>query len=184
MPWKRGVAPIRRTLKYLESGPIVFKDRVKVLTVNYNEHQHDITTKSDFPQHKGTQEFIFWTLPQLQYKNPNVQIATFKNLTPSPFITCFLEDGNRVFFDIDGHTKEEIVERLNKTLGKSAETLKEETMASEKKDNPANFGKGCGRWCICDQYGQVPCPEVVPLPKKWRGKYHNNQADDEEAESY
>ena len=31
MPFKRGVAPVRRTLKYLEASPIVFKDKVKVL---------------------------------------------------------------------------------------------------------------------------------------------------------
>ena len=37
MPFHRGVVPIRRTLKFLESGTIVFKDRVKVLTINYNE---------------------------------------------------------------------------------------------------------------------------------------------------
>ena len=36
MPFKRGVAPVRRTLKYLEGSPIVFKDKVKVLLVNYN----------------------------------------------------------------------------------------------------------------------------------------------------
>ena len=39
--------------------------------------------------------------PQVQHKNPNVQIVTFKNLTPSPFITCFLEDSSKVYFDVD-----------------------------------------------------------------------------------
>ena len=34
------------------------------------------------------------------------------------------------------------MERLIKTLGKSKEALAEEALASEKKDNPANFGKG------------------------------------------
>lgn len=40
-------------------------------------------------------DFVFWYLPQLQYKNPNVQIVTFKNITPSPFIKCYY--GNRTF---------------------------------------------------------------------------------------
>lgn len=34
-------------------------------------------------------QFIFWYLPQMQYKNPHVQIVTLRNLTPSPFITCY-----------------------------------------------------------------------------------------------
>jgi len=34
----KGKAPIRRTLKYLEAGSLVLKDRVKVFCVNYNHH--------------------------------------------------------------------------------------------------------------------------------------------------
>lgn len=34
-------------------------------------------------------EFCFWYLPQIQYKNPYVQLMTLKNMTPSPFIRCF-----------------------------------------------------------------------------------------------
>ena len=33
---------------------------------------------------------------QVQYKNPDVQIATFTNITPTPFISCYLEDGKKV----------------------------------------------------------------------------------------
>jgi small subunit ribosomal protein S25 len=43
----------------------------------------------------------------------------------------------------------------------------------QKKDNPANFGFGCSRQCICEVLGQVPCPGVVPLPKHMRGKYRH-----------
>jgi hypothetical protein len=32
----KGKAPIRRTLKYLEAGSLVLKERVKVFCVNYN----------------------------------------------------------------------------------------------------------------------------------------------------
>lgn len=46
------------------------------------------------PHHKGIQEFVFWSVPQIQYKNPNVQIVAFKNMTPSPFIECYLDDGD------------------------------------------------------------------------------------------
>lgn len=54
MPFKRGVAPIRRTIKYLESGPLVFKDRVKIMTVNFNE-KSKTTTKENFDHHVGAQ---------------------------------------------------------------------------------------------------------------------------------
>ena len=72
--------------------------------------------------------------------------------------------------------------RLVKTLGKKKATLAAEALASEKKDNPANFGRKCERYCICNQSGQVPCPALVPLPKFWRGKYHQHgyQEEDEE----
>lgn len=36
MPFMKGAAPIRRTLKYLESGKIIFRDRVKIFSINYN----------------------------------------------------------------------------------------------------------------------------------------------------
>ncbi|MGH0153348.1 UNVERIFIED_CONTAM: hypothetical protein FKN15_028082 [Acipenser sinensis] len=37
MPMK-GRYPIRRTLEYLQKGDIVFKNTVKIMTVNYNTH--------------------------------------------------------------------------------------------------------------------------------------------------
>lgn len=37
MPMK-GRFPIRRTLDYLQKGDIIFKNRVKIMTVNYNTH--------------------------------------------------------------------------------------------------------------------------------------------------
>ena len=54
MPFKRGVAPIRRTIKYLESGPLVFKDRVKIVTVNFSEKTR-LSTRDNFDHHKGAQ---------------------------------------------------------------------------------------------------------------------------------
>ena len=38
--------------------------------------------------------------------------------------------------------------RLVKTLGKSKTTLEAEALAAEKKDNPANFGRKCARYCL------------------------------------
>lgn len=80
MPFMKGRAPVRRTIKYLEAGRLVLKEKIQIFSINYNIHgQH----------HEGAKSFVFWTIPQLQYKNPSVQIVTFKNMTPSPFIRCY-----------------------------------------------------------------------------------------------
>jgi len=147
------------------------------MTVNFNEGD-------DQKHHRGAQDFVFWNLPQVQYKNPDVQIVTFKNMTPTPFITCFLEDNTKVYFDVDSQSNKDIVSRLVKTLGKSAEVLAEEALEAQSKDNKANFGMkyGNSRHCICEMPGQLPCPSLVPLPVHWRGKWFNqgHRYDDED----
>lgn len=80
MPFMKGKAPIRRTLNYLNYGKLVLKNEIKVFCINYNLYGE---------HHKGAKAFAFWHLPQIQFKNPNVQVLTLKNLTPSPFIRCF-----------------------------------------------------------------------------------------------
>ncbi|XP_057362304.1 28S ribosomal protein S25, mitochondrial isoform X2 [Manis pentadactyla] len=80
MPMK-GRFPIRRTLQYLGQGDVVFKDVVKVMTVNYNTHGK---------LGEGARKFVFFNIPQIQYKNPWVQIMMFKNMTPSPFLRFYL----------------------------------------------------------------------------------------------
>ncbi|XP_057562201.1 28S ribosomal protein S25, mitochondrial isoform X3 [Hippopotamus amphibius kiboko] len=80
MPMK-GRFPIRRTLQYLGQGDVVFKDSVKVMTVNYNTHGE---------LGEGARKFVFFNIPQIQYKNPWVQIMMFKNMTPTPFLRFYL----------------------------------------------------------------------------------------------
>ncbi|XP_034811781.1 small ribosomal subunit protein mS25 isoform X2 [Pan paniscus] len=87
MPMK-GRFPIRRTLQYLSQGNVVFKDSVKVMTVNYNTHGE---------LGEGARKFVFFNIPQIQYKNPWVQIMMFKNMTPSPFLRFYLEMGSYYF---------------------------------------------------------------------------------------
>lgn len=36
MPFMKGQAPIRRTLKYLKAGKLVLKNNIKIISVNYN----------------------------------------------------------------------------------------------------------------------------------------------------
>ena len=88
--------------------------------------------------------------------------------------------GSDVLFDVDSQSNQEILARLIRTLGKSKEQLEEEAFASQKKDNPAYFGKDYERYCLCSVAGQVPCSELVPVPKHWRGKYARGQAMDDD----
>merc|ERR1719244_1364573 len=120
------------------------------MTVNFNEASEHFADKKQ-QHHQGARDFVFWNLPQVQFKNPNVPIVTLQNLTPSPFITCFLEDNSKVYFDVDSQSNAEIISRLTATLGKSKETLTEEAEKEAEKNNPANFGLNFGfsRHCIC-----------------------------------
>ncbi|ERL86978.1 hypothetical protein D910_04381 [Dendroctonus ponderosae] len=140
MPFMKGPAPIRRTIKYLEAGRLCLKDQLKILTVNYNIHGQS---------HQGA----------------------------SPFIRAFYDTGDHMLIDIDGRSKDEIYEHLIRVVGKDRETLMAENIAKEKKDNPANFGVGCDRHCICEIPGQIPCPGTCPLPNHMRGKFRRANKD-------
>nr|CAG4635123.1 EOG090X0FQ5 [Alona affinis] len=167
MPFMVGPAPIRRTLQYLRNSPLVLKERVKIFSVNYNLSGEN---------HEGAREFVYWNLPQMQYKNPSIQIVTFKNLTPTPFIRCYMDNGEQLLMDVDSHTKDQIHERVRRIICKSEETLKLE--AEAEMENPANVGRGCRMHCMCEAPGQVPCPSLVPLPKNYRGKYLFHKQDE------
>lgn len=104
----KGRAPIRRTLKYLNAGRLVLKDKIRIFSVAYNINGEN---------NLGAKEFVFWYLPQIQYKNPDVQVVTLKNLTPSPFIKCYFEDGRKILVDVDNKPKEEILQHLINTVG-------------------------------------------------------------------
>lgn len=172
MPMK-GKFPIRRTLEYLQKGDIIFKNRVKIMTVNYN-------TLGDLSD--GARKFVFFNIPQIQYQNPRVQIMMFKNMTPSPFLKFYLDDGEQVLVDVEGKDHRQISQHVRKILGKSDETLLTEAEAKRQESNPANFGpkKYCLRECICEVDGQVPCPSIKPLPKEMTGKYRTKMAAEQE----
>ncbi|KAJ3587036.1 hypothetical protein NHX12_013426 [Muraenolepis orangiensis] len=168
MPMK-GRFPIRRTLEYLQKGDLMFKNRVKVMTVNYN-------TSGELSE--GARKFVFFNIPQIQYKNPWVQVVMFKNMTPSPFLKFYLDDGEQVLVDVEGKDHKLITQHVKKILGKSDEVLHVEALAKLQESNPANFGpkKYCLRECICEVEGQVPCPGTTPLPKESTGKYRAQMA--------
>lgn len=80
----------------------------------------------------------------------------------------FVENGKTMLIDVDSKSKDEILDHLIKVIGKSKDTLAKEMI--QKKQNPANFGVGCEKSCMCNITGQVPCPTVVPLPDHMRVK--------------
>lgn len=149
---------------FLSQGDVIFKSAVKVMTVNYN-------TAGELSE--GARKFVFFNVPQIQYKNPWVQIMLFRNMTPSPFLRFYLDSGEQVLVDVEDKTNKEITEHIKKILGKSKETLEKEERERKKLSHPATFGpkKYHLRECMCEIEGQVPCPAFVPLPKEMRGKY-------------
>eukprot|EP00062_Callorhinchus_milii_P006285 gi/632946638/ref/XP_007888655.1/ PREDICTED: 28S ribosomal protein S25, mitochondrial isoform X2 [Callorhinchus milii] len=130
-------------------------------------------------------KFVFFNIPQIQYKNPWVQIVMFKNMTPSPFLKFYLDNAEQVLVDVEGKTNKEIVQHVRTILGKTQEVLQAEEQAQKKQSHPAHFGpkKYCLRECICEVEGQVPCPGIVALPKEMTGKYKAAQRAAQKASS-
>lgn len=113
--------------------------------------------------------------------NKDVQIVRFNEMTPNPFIRCWLNDGSDVLFDCDSQSKEDILARLIKIFGKTQEMIEYEAATDVKQtseDNTAIFGVDRKRFCMCEVPGQCPCPGVVKLPKSLRGKYYHYQKED------
>lgn len=160
----RGTTPLIQSTKYLESDPLHFRNSVQVMLAHFNEKQ---------AASEGLKQFCVWSIPQIQYQNPNVQINILKEMTPSPWLQFFLHDPHTeveetVLVDCYAKTREQISDHLRRILGKTKRMLRRE--ASMEATNPANFGYDCNRWCMCEVDGQVPCPgrEMMPLMKRWK----------------
>ncbi|ELU11605.1 hypothetical protein CAPTEDRAFT_181516 [Capitella teleta] len=170
MPFMRGKGALRRTKEFLEKGEILLNEDIKVLLFGYTP------LLKKYPHHTGLTRFIFWHLPQLKYKNPKVEMYTFKNMTPTPWIKAFLKDDSHLVIDCDSRSREDIHSHVKKVLGKSEAELLEEIQLEESRfHNPALFGFQFDRQCICEVPGQVPCPGWELFPKEMTGKYKKAQ---------
>ena len=158
-----GPSPIRRTLNYLKSCPLIFKDQVKVVEIHYNLFRNFLLKKPINDVHVGLREFYYWNSDAIQFQNPSIQIVRFTDSNPIPLIRCWLETGEDVLFDCDSKTKDEIMNQLIKILGKSEKDIEQEKISNQEatKENPAVFGFGKERFCICEIDGQVPCPGMI-----------------------
>ncbi|CAL8127337.1 unnamed protein product [Orchesella dallaii] len=172
MTFMKGVHPIRRTLQHLNNKRLVLKPFIQIFQVQY---------KNGVPSHRGAADFAHWHLSQLQYKNPDVQVITYRGLTPTPFIRVFFSSGRELLMDVDRQTKDDIYNRVVTTLCKTEKELEEAQKKSEVAENPAHFGYGCKRHCICEIPGQIPCPAVIPLPYHMRGRYRFGFAEVDES---
>jgi small subunit ribosomal protein S25 len=161
MPFKKGPAAYRRSLDYLNSGRLVFKEKVKVCSINYHETE---------PESDGLRRFVFWHLAQIKYKNPNVQCVQMKSVVKSPFITFHTIEENQtinsIMINCYKRPEPEILDHCIKLVGKTEQEIRQETQKNE-----ANFGEGCPRFCMCQVDGQIACPRWKPLPLFMRGKY-------------
>lgn len=82
-----------------------------------------------------------------------------------------------MLLDLFDNTRQEVHERVQKTLGKSKLILAAEIEARRIVANPANFGTGFSRYCICEVPGQIPCPGVVKFPRELCRKNYENPFD-------
>ncbi|KAH3816116.1 probable 28S ribosomal protein S25, mitochondrial [Dreissena polymorpha] len=174
MPFLKGVAPIRYTKAYLEAGKLILQPEIRVMTINYNVNQKASS---------GIYKFQFWHLPQIKYKNHQLQILRFKNMTPTPFIQFFFINGEKQIIDVHGRTQEEIYDHIHNTFCEQPAVVKP-YYEERKKDclfNPANFGYHCRHWCICEIPGQVPCPGYSKLPDNMRAKKNKEMQEQEKA---
>ncbi|KAK3101706.1 hypothetical protein FSP39_005712 [Pinctada imbricata] len=159
MPMMTGKAPIRRTLKYLEKGPLVLKEDLRVMLINWNTSQK---------ASKGVGDFVFWHVPQIKYKNPDVEIMTFKNFTPSPWIQFINAHGDRITVDAYNQSKDDIMKHLVETFSDNA--ISESFQQEMHTKDSTKFGTPQDRRCMCVIPGQVPCPAFTLLPKELRGR--------------
>ena len=93
-------------------------------------------------------------------------------------LTCLSTDnGEKVHIDLYDHTRQEVQDRLQLALCKGQKILSAEARARQTVANPANFGKGFCRHCICAVPGQTPCPGAVTFPHFMRRKYFEDPHD-------
>ncbi|KAH7701157.1 Protein MRPS-25 [Aphelenchoides avenae] len=166
MPFMHGGMPLRRTFFYLNQGKIVLRDDVAVLMINYHYRPK--------PEQQGAREFVFWHWAQVQYKNPHLQLIKHNGLTVTPFAMAFLNDGREVLFDLENKKKDDIVDMLQGTLGKTALVKRREFLEAMQSRNPAEFGTKCERQCMCEIQGQVPCTCLIHAPDYMKGKWRWN----------
>ncbi|XP_046854410.1 28S ribosomal protein S25, mitochondrial-like [Xenia sp. Carnegie-2017] len=161
----KGRYPFRRTVEFLSSGKIVLKPNVKIVLLSYSHKENS----------KGIRNFIFKDVPQLQYKNPNVQFVTNKSEGKlSPRIDVFFDKNEHINIDVHNSKASEIFSKFEMVAAASESEIKEIVGKPPKypaRLNPSNFGKFGHIYCICEKPGQVGCPSRTSLPDANKPKW-------------
>ena len=81
----RGRYAITKTKWWLERGPILVPD-VAAINLEYNKPSVD-----EYGLSKGAHIYNTFYIPQLRYKNPNVQVDVRTNMTAVPFMQIYFK---------------------------------------------------------------------------------------------
>ena len=158
-----GKFPLGRTVEYLKRGRQL-KPGIETVAIYY---------KPTLPADYGTRQFVFYNLPQLVYINPQVQFNTFKSQRKFASIDFYLTGGDRIQVDVDGMTREEVVEVVLKIAEKNPEQIEADKkptnvnpMYPKYQINPHLFGwPAFGQLkCMCELPSQLSCSKYI---KNW-----------------
>uniref|UniRef100_A0A915ER07 Uncharacterized protein n=1 Tax=Ditylenchus dipsaci TaxID=166011 RepID=A0A915ER07_9BILA len=152
MPFMRGAMPLRRTIFHLQQGKILFRNDVAVFVVGYR-NKKGLTLEQ-----RGASEFLIKRL----------------DLQSTPYALAFLNSGEEVLFDLESKTKDEIVDIIQGTLGKTSLVNKIEFLEKMRENNVAEFGDKCSRHCMCEVQGQQPCTALITAPDYMKGNWRWN----------
>jgi len=168
---------------------INFISAVKLFVVyvpKFNDHVK--LNKTQLQHAAGLIRFNNLYVSALIAKNPQVQILTYYNTTPTPYIEVHVEKSagqpaEPVYVDCTDKSEIEILKHVQKVFGK----VPEQQVLEAKQAIPKTtlFGSatvmnlvGCSRDCMCRGEGQYPCPKFmnphVVTDKRVMGKYLRN----------
>jgi hypothetical protein len=170
----RGRFNLTKTKWWLEQGPTLL-DQVAAINLEYNKPAADIYGFS-----RGAYNYHNYFIPQLRYKNPNVQIDVNTDQVAVPFMTLYFKDGRNATINC-AVSAEEIGRHLQATFCvDDHEQTDKEFDENGRIQNPWMHAKNkpCStatkyrvhRKCICQQPGQYGCKtalhNTVQMPER------------------
>merc|ERR1712002_1328902 len=135
----KGPFPYRRTLDFLKAGRTLLRSDIKTVAVCLEKTNRDDSN--------GLRDYLLRDLPQLQYKNPEVQFLMKRNKDENQLahIKFYLSGGKQLLLDTIDRTADEIKDLIH--LAGSASTLEESKRMEDVSRQPNEFE--------CPQYGHT-----------------------------
>ena len=140
----------------MEKVNVEFISSVEVVIINLPKRSQ-LFDKKLYSNFIGLAKFVNLFMNPLLWNNPNVQILTIYDQTPTPFIEVHLDKTvleKPVYVDCLGKNEIEILQHLQRVFGKTHEQIKyEKDKAKPKTDQfgPATVLNiiGCVHDCLC-----------------------------------